>query len=480
MNKEKILDEIGSIPDRFIEEARPKGKRKRLVTIVGPIAAALVLIVGAALLLPKFLSGGKAAAPQSAPAADNEQKPADTREPVSGTPAGEEGEGSVYLLNAGVRAAQDRSSAKSVQSIRLFTEGLTGALMDGADGNTVFSPAGVYIALGMLGETAEGASLDEILNALGAESLTSVRANSRALLASESADDGRTYVSLANSLWINNKYACDSEILEGLANDYSASSYWGDPADNAFSAALRSWLNTATGGLLKESVDGVNLDLDTVMALFSAVCFRSPWRAPYSENLTDNGIFHTPDGDVVRYFMHRTKAGRLVFEGEGFVAVCEDTDGGRVWYLLPDEGVSPVEMLENGGYDFMFSDKNAAQKLLVNLTVPRLDASRDTDLIPALNRMGVVSCFSPLNADFTRLTGEGLFVSKADHSARIVTDEEGIMAAAYTQIDLAPNSAKPPEAPRVIDIVINRPFVMFVTGVSGQPLFIGIINDPVN
>ena len=480
MNKEKIIDEMGSIPDRFIEEARPVRKRRRLVSIVCPIAAALVLTVGLGLLLPKLLPGGKAAAPKAEPMAETEQKPADTREPVSGESSAEKGEGSVYLLNAGVRTAQDRTSARSVQSIRAFTEGLTGALMDGADGNTVFSPVSVYIALGMLGETAEGASLDEILSALGAETLSAVRANSRALLASESADDGRTYVNLANSLWINNKYACDSEILEGLAGDYSASSYWGDPADNAFSAALRTWLNTATGGLLSESVEGVSLDNDTVMALFSAVCFRSPWRSPYSENSTDKGIFHSPDGDVTRDFMHRTEAWLRAFDGEGFTAVCEDTDGGSVWYLLPDEGVSPEEMLKNGGYDFMFSDRSGAQVLRVNLTVPRLDASRDTDLIPALNSMGVVSCFSPLNVDFTRLTGEGLYVTKADHSARIVTDEEGIMAAAYTQIDLTPNSAEPPEAPRVIDFVLDRPFVMFVTGVSGQPLFIGIINDPVS
>lgn len=472
MNEEKILENMGDISPEFVKEARGRAKKRRpTLAVAAPIAAAVLVLIGAGILLGKLL-------PMASKGAEAPRGPETHQNDKDLTPEyGLIMEGKIVLLDP----AKRRESVQNVTTIEGFTKRLNSELMSSSEGNVVWSPASVYIALGMLGETAKGDSLEELLAALGSESLAAVRNNVISLLLSESVNEENTHVELASSLWLNNKYSYDPEILGRLSEDYAASFYRGDPSDAGFADMLRSWLNKATDGLLGRSVENVKLAPDTVVSLISAICYRSPWRAPYSEQRTEQDVFHAEDGEITCDFLHRYEAVHEVYEGAGFVAVCEETEDGSVWYMLPDEGVSIEDMLDGGGYDFMFSKKNECESVCVNLTVPKLDVCADTDLIPTLKTMGVRTCFDPINADFTALVGEGLFVSSAVHSARIVTDEKGVLAAAYTKIDAAPGSASAPDPPeRIIDIILDRPFVMFVTGTSGQPLFIGVIRTPSN
>ncbi|MBR3382743.1 MAG: hypothetical protein IKG85_06895 [Clostridia bacterium] len=54
MNKERMLEAIGDIDPAFIREAAPK-RRSRFMPYLGAAAAALVLVFGLALILPKLL-----------------------------------------------------------------------------------------------------------------------------------------------------------------------------------------------------------------------------------------------------------------------------------------------------------------------------------------------------------------------------------------------------------------------------------------
>lgn len=53
-------------------------------------------------------------------------------------------------------------------------------------------------------------------------------------------------------------------------------------------------------------------------------------------------------------------------------------------------------------------------------------------------------------------------------------DEEGCTAAAFT--GMAPSADALPD--KEADFVLDRPFLFCVTGDSGLPLFVGIVNDP--
>ena len=70
---------------------------------------------------------------------------------------------------------------------------------------------------------------------------------------------------------------------------------------------------------------------------------------------------------------------------------------------------------------------------------------------------------------------DGVFLSRAEHAARVAIDEEGVTAAAYT-VMMEAGAAEPPD--EEIDFTLDRPFVFAITSQDGLPLFIGVVNTP--
>ena len=152
-------------------------------------------------------------------------------------------------------------------------------------------------------------------------------------------------------------------------------------------------------------------------------------------------------------------------------------------FLLPDEGVSPEDLLADGqAMEFLLMDDKwdgwANRKgLIVNLAMPKFDVSSDLDLISGLQALGITEVFDPQVSDFTPMTKEveGIYVSQAEHAARVAVDEEGVTAAAYTVMSMCGAGAPPEEE---VDFVLDRPFLFVITGVDGLPLFVGVVNRP--
>ncbi|MBO6061286.1 MAG: hypothetical protein J6P98_04135 [Clostridia bacterium] len=523
MNKQTFIDAVGDIAPEYVEEAAPRAKRKRFSWAI-PAAAAAVLLIGCGLILPKILNPG----PDSAhTAALGTEYPADTAiapteaadtdghsdglDPEASNAEGVdsegvdeasygkylaaepeerdyavcpnfEGESADYcrLLSAWEDASWKRRSAgKKAESIYVFSLELMRELASEAgNANAVCSPENVWLALAMLSECTGGETRAELLSALGQSDMASLRKNVKALFAADCCEDGITASVLANSVWLNKKYGFNSETLSHLAEDHGAWAFWGDPSDSAYSEALRGWLNEHTGGLLKDSVKNIELDPQTLIALASTVYFKGAWGESFPRSATDTGIFHSPEGDIEVDMMHKETESAAYYSLNGLTAVREEIDsaGNAVWYLLPNEGVSVSEMLASSETAELLNGAKRGKVVPIAMTVPKYDVNSDTDLIPALERMGVESCFGP-GADFTPLTDEEVFVSSVRHAARVKADEEGVEAAAYTLI-IAPTSAEAPDPVVPIEFTLDRPYAFVITGVSGAPLFMGVVNDP--
>ena len=151
-----------------------------------------------------------------------------------------------------------------------------------------------------------------------------------------------------------------------------------------------------------------------------------------------------------------------------------------MWFLLPDEGVTPEDILADGSaVDFLLSQENAESKYMtIDFAVPKFDVSADTELSAALRSLGVTDVFDADTADFSPLMDntDGIFLSQAKHAARVAIDEKGVIAAAYT-VMAAAGAAMPPD--ERVDFTLDRPFLFAVTGGSGTALFAGIVNTPV-
>ena len=271
--------------------------------------------------------------------------------------------------------------------------------------------------------------------------------------------------------------------MDILARDFYASSYRGKMGSGQFNKALQSWLNEQTEGLLKEQSGNIELDSGTILALASTVYFRAKWNDEFSKKDTAPQIFHTPAGDVETDFMHQ-RDDQVYYWGDNFAAVSQYFEqGGSMWFLLPDEGITPEELLSDvQAMNFLFTANRYEwenQKFIfVNKSIPKFDVASQFDLGEGLHALGVTDVFDPALSDFTPMTTDvsvPITLSQTSHAARVVIDEEGCTATAFTTI-AGTGAAAPPDDE--VDFILDRPFLFCITSQNDLPLFVGIVNSP--
>lgn len=482
MRPEDIYDGITNIRDDLVDGAK-KGARSRKKRWYGAVAAVVTLaIVGGIALRP---GGGlttsayaiaQAQYPEMAPYPDESEY----------TKANGDIDDSFHeaydAWRESVRA--QRRELGDVTSLQEFFARSAPAFLGGETGeNRVYSPLNLYMALAMLAELTGGNSREQILSLLGSGDMTSLRRQAGDVWNANYRDDGASVSVMANSLWLNEDIGFTQGTMDTLAQSYYASSYRGEMGSEGFNKALQGWLKEQTGGLLDEAAENVTLDADTVLALASTLYFRDKWISEFMESFTENGVFHSPAGDVECDFMHQGGSDTYYW-GERFAAVCKGFEGdGEMWFLLPDEGTSPEELLTDGeAIDFLFSQGGRwewenQKYLIVNKAIPKFDVSSQMELREGLQELGVTDVFEPGTADFSPMTDEvqGGYLSKATHAVRVAIDEEGCVAAAFT-VMAGEGAEMPPE--EEVDFVLDRPFLFCITGESGLPLFVGIVNQP--
>ena len=362
-----------------------------------------------------------------------------------------------------------------------FTTSIPALMQNAGKENRVCSPLNVYMALSMLAAVTDGETRQQILDALGAESLDALQKQTVQLWTENSWDDGLVTSTLANSIWLRNGYSYNEETLQTLGGDYYASAFSGEMGSDAYNNMLRDWINEHTGNLLTEQANGLKLDPNTVIALVSAIYYRAPWSDKFSSSATTQDVFHAPDGDVTADFLHSSDS-NTVYYGDGFSAIGLSLENsGRMWLLKPDEGTDASALLQNEdalGFLLANGEWSQTQSATVNLSLPKFDVSSDLDLLDTLAQLGMTDVMDGGKSDFTPLTtaNDSLELTQAKHAARVKIDEDGCEAAAYTV--LAPEATAMMGPEDEIDFTLDNPFVFAITGIDGLPLFVGLVNQP--
>ncbi len=347
--------------------------------------------------------------------------------------------------------------------------------------NRVYSPLNVYMALAMLTELTDGSSRAQLLKLLDSDSMESLHQQASALWNANYCDDGATTTVLASSLWLNEGIPFVQSTLDTLADTYYASAYQGIMGSEEFNKALQSWLNEQTGGLLEEQAAQIELSPETILALATTIYFRAKWSNEFPEGRTEENIFHAADGDITCDFMHQGGTDTYYW-GDQFSAISKRFEGGEaMWFLLPDEGVTPKNLLDDAQVmDFLLhqGEWQNSKHLIVNKAIPKFDVTSQMDLREGLLALGITDVFDPERSDFTPMTTntDNIFLSQVKHDARVTIDEEGCTAAAYTVMAMA-GAAMPPK--EEVDFVLDRPFLFAITGYDGLPLFVGVVNHPI-
>ena len=351
------------------------------------------------------------------------------------------------------------------------------ALALAGEGNGVYSPVSLWFALAMLAETVDGDSRREILDALGAEDLEQLREWADILWHDLYTDDGTASVLLGTSLWLNEGMDYRQETVDSLAEHYYAGSYrvpmGTDEADDALSA----WTAERTNGLIGSDGKVLETTPDTLMVLASTLYAMGRWSDEFrAENNTDD-IFTAADGtEQEAEFMHRTDDSTFL-RREGYQAAYLYTTAAQVVFVLPDEGVSPRDLLADpdllGSLDFEDEDAIYGE---VQWSLPKFDVRADLDLKPTLKGLGITSVLNPEAADFSPLTSlEPVWLDQAKQIARVQVDELGFQAAAVTLMAAA-GAGAPPEDPKICVMDLDRPF-LFVIRSGDAVLFAGVVDS---
>lgn len=473
MKKEDLFDAVTNLPDKYVKET----KKRKIPRWTAAVAAILTAVILLGIFFGPGVDLGRGGV-QVLAAAEYPQMAAYPNELKYIKWNGE-------FDDEAFRQVYDRwrDDLNDLRPEEGFADGLetyfptaARALLSG-QGNRVCSPLNVYMALAMLAEITDGDTRQEILAALGSDDLEDLRTQAKAVWRSVYRQDGAVNSVLANSLWLDQGESFRQETVDRLAENDYASVYRGEMGSEELDKALRDWLDEQTGGLLKKATKSAQFSPDTVLALASTVYFQSKWTEEFSKSNTREGTFHGLSGDTSADFL-RSDGADTYYWGDGFAAYGKLLEsGGTMWFFLPDEGVTPEDLLAGEDVFTLASDSSQWEdqaRLIVHVSIPKFDVFRQQTLTDALETMGISKVFNPAQADFSPISENALCLSQTDHAARLAIDEEGVTAAAYTLMDAA-GAARPPE--EEVDFRLDRPFLTMVTSQDGLLLFAGIVCD---
>jgi len=359
-----------------------------------------------------------------------------------------------------------------------------------SEGNIIFSPFSLSLALSMALAGAEGNTRQEMLKALSLDDLAEVDpAFNALLLAIESSqqelqaeDEQSTFqLNIANSSWGQSGFGFEQAYLDVLASQYGAGIYQVDFSSDPEAAreAINDWVEDETNDKIKDLIPKGAIKTLTRLVLANAIYFKGGWMHPFMENGTKDTPFTLLDGSKIDVEMMRMAEEDLRYAAQGdYQAVFMPYKSGdfSMLLILPDEGEFAVVEAELG-VDMMTAIKEGMQFVPVNLRMPKFDFETAINANDVLQQLGMIEAFIPDGADFSGITmKDPLYISDVVHKATITVDEQGTEAAAATAVIMATKSM-PVSDP--IDLVFDRPFMFaIVHEPTGTILFLGRVVQP--
>jgi serine protease inhibitor len=350
--------------------------------------------------------------------------------------------------------------------------------------NVVVSPLSAGLAVSMVANGAQGATLQGIERALAAGmDLQALNATNASLV--QALRGGDVELSIANSLWARQGVPFLPAFLDTNRRFYDAEVATLDFASPAAAERINRWASDKTHGRITRMVEDGPLDGDLVLYLMNAVYFKGRWADEFQAAQTRPMPFHAAGGRTAQRPMMQRTGQYAHLRADGFQALRLPYRGGRfaMYVLLPDEGSSVAALrgrLTPDAWAEWMGGFAAPRE--VRVVMPKYRVNLESSLNRPLQALGMAEAFDPMRATFGAmlpaqyLAGQNVYVSEAKQKVFIEVNEEGTEAAAVTGIEMRATSA--PAQP--VSFVVDRPFILAIRDdTTGALLFIGQVNDPV-
>lgn len=369
-------------------------------------------------------------------------------------------------------------SESFVSAVDDFSYQTTAALLaEKAGQNINYSPLSLYYALSVAACGANGETQQQMLTLLGITDSATLAEQCGNLYRLLYRDNEISQLKLANSLWLDNEVNGEAisykeDFLTTAADDFYASSHSVDFADATAGEMMSAWVAENTNGLLTPQI---NPEAEQILSIINTVYFYDQWINRFDASKTAADTFYLADGTTQKVdFMNQTFASAGYARGENYTrSQLALKDNGSMIFVLPDEGVDLTSLV---------ASPQALQAVLtggesvsgeVVWQIPKFSFGFSADLTSTLKDLGITAAFSE-SADFSAITDAAAFISSVKQDTHIAVDENGVEAAAFTQIDYSGSAMPEGRA----EMILNRPFIYAVTASNGMLLFVGVCHNP--
>ena len=352
--------------------------------------------------------------------------------------------------------------------------------------NPVLSPLSAYLAMGMVGLGAEGDTLAEFEDVLGAGTHETAEMLMQELpnwIEDTSDDKEKSVLEVANSIWLDETMEPGEEWLSDVSDIYRAEAYRGVLSSTSVMKDMNLWVEKKTHSLIKNFLSEP-LSRETKMALVNTIYFNGKWVKDFKKESTRKETFITADGQTKQVDMMHDRRNEFYIRNGKMDGVVMDYRYGNMALvaLKPTAGQSVREMYEALTYEELISLLDSGSNQQIILKMPKFEVEFDKELNETLQNMGIQKAFVQGQANFGRLgqtkAGDSLYIGLVRQKAVVKLDEEGTEAAAVTIVEMKATSAAPPSDP--IEVYFDEPFLYMIMDMESKtPLFMGVMDNPV-
>ena len=317
----------------------------------------------------------------------------------------------------------------------------------------------------------------EVLNYLDAR-LTSLN---KEAIHSQYEDMDATEIKISNNLYLTPQANWSATWLDKLAVNYGAGIEEANFAANP--DGVRKYINAVvsrdTHDRIKDLLPEGSVTNNTKAVITNAIYFKAPWTEPLRklpktpftklDNSSVNANFLADSSHYPYIATEKYEAVSLPLRDNDF----------RVLFILPEASQFEAvgQSLSSSDIDHIFTDSTSTA--IIDIKLPAFTFDTSLNLNAPLQSLGMVTPFSPEDADFSKMTSDknDFFIDQVIQKTFIGLDEKGVEAAAATAITMAGNGM--PVEEQHIELKLDHPFYFVIYETKTKsPLFFGRVMDP--
>ena len=352
------------------------------------------------------------------------------------------------------------------------------ALSEDHQKNVLYSPMSLYYALAMLEAGSDGRTKSELSAFMALPASIDAGSELRKLYALMTKDQEGVSEQIANALWMRHDLVGEKgqqvkqAWLDQLSHDFYASAFAVDFQDPKTAPLMSQWVEEQTKGKIKPDID--LSDPLLLLVLMNTLYYKAQWDMPFDESNTEQDVFDAQGQRIADVFYMQGSFASEVMTNDRFTAAKLRLLEGSIRFVLPAEGVDPLDLLEDKQ---ILSElhQGAWDRVLLDIRLPKFEYKTKTDMLEAMDAIGLTDIVTG-SPDFSKMLELDAEVSAISQETFIALDEKGVEAAAYTEVMIRETSAL--ELPEPMVLNLDRPFLYVIEDGAGTPLFVGIVRNP--